>query len=158
MKWLFNFIKKPVNNRMFSSLIENGTVVNIGENVRFRNFNTIIVKNKGVLNIGNNCFFNSYTSINCLGKIEIGNDTIFGEGVRIYDHNHKYDLINGVRNFEKYSIESVSIGNNCWIGSNVIILKGVNIGNNVVIGAGCLIYKSIPDNSIVKLRQELIII
>ena len=42
----------------------------------------------------------------------------------------------------------VSIGNNVWIGGNVVILPGVSIGDNVVIGTGSVVTKSIPDNVI----------
>lgn len=42
----------------------------------------------------------------------------------------------------------IVIGNNVYIGNNVIILPGVTIGNNVIIGAGAVVSKSIPDNSV----------
>ncbi len=42
----------------------------------------------------------------------------------------------------------IVIGNNVYIGNNVIILPGVTIGNNVVIGAGAIVSKNIPDNSV----------
>lgn len=42
----------------------------------------------------------------------------------------------------------IKIGDNVYIGNNVIILPGVTIGNNVVIGAGAVVSKSIPDNSV----------
>ena len=41
----------------------------------------------------------------------------------------------------------IKIGNNVWIGGNVIVLPGVNIGDNVVIGAGSVVNKDIPSNS-----------
>ncbi len=40
---------------------------------------------------------------------------------------------------------SVTIGNNVWIGGNVVINPGVTIGNDVVIGAGSVVTKDIPD-------------
>ena len=40
---------------------------------------------------------------------------------------------------------SVHIGNDVWIGANVVIMPGVTIGNNVVIGAGSVVTKDIPD-------------
>lgn len=40
----------------------------------------------------------------------------------------------------------IKIGNDVWIGGNVVILAGVTIGNNVVIGAGSVVTKDIPDN------------
>lgn len=42
----------------------------------------------------------------------------------------------------------IVVGNNVYIGNNVIILPGVTIGNNVVIGAGAVVSKDIPDNSV----------
>lgn len=43
----------------------------------------------------------------------------------------------------------ITIGNDVYIGNNVIILPGVEIGNNVIIGAGAVITKNIPNNSVV---------
>ena len=42
----------------------------------------------------------------------------------------------------------IKIGNNVWIGGNVIVLPGVNIGDNVVIGAGSVVTKDIPANCV----------
>lgn len=42
----------------------------------------------------------------------------------------------------------IVVGDNVYIGNNVIILPGVTIGNNVIIGAGAVVSKSIPDNSV----------
>jgi maltose O-acetyltransferase len=40
----------------------------------------------------------------------------------------------------------ITIGNDVWIGGNVVINPGVTIGNNVVIGLGSVVTKDIPDN------------
>ncbi|MDU4326324.1 MAG: DapH/DapD/GlmU-related protein, partial [Clostridium celatum] len=40
----------------------------------------------------------------------------------------------------------ITIGNNVWIGGNVVITPGVNIGDNVVIGAGSVVTRDIPAN------------
>ena len=42
----------------------------------------------------------------------------------------------------------ITIGNDVYIGNDVILLPGVTIGNNVVIGAGAVVSKDIPDNSV----------
>ncbi len=42
----------------------------------------------------------------------------------------------------------IVVGNNVYIGNNVVLLPGVNIGNNVIIGAGAIVSKDIPDNSV----------
>lgn len=118
-----------------------------------RNFCFFLVYSDASLIINQNVFFNNGCSINCLEKIEVGENSIFGEGVKIYDHNHKYHYnTDGILKIERneFTTAPIKIGRNCWIGSNVTILKGVDIGDNVIIGAGCLVYKSVPANSIVK--------
>ena len=40
----------------------------------------------------------------------------------------------------------VSIGDNVWVGANVVINPGVHIGNNVVIGSGAVVTRDIPDD------------
>jgi len=42
----------------------------------------------------------------------------------------------------------ITVGNNVYIGNNVILLPGVHVGNNVVIGAGAVVSRDIPDNSV----------
>lgn len=132
----------------------------IKRNFHCRNNCNFLVYPGASLKINENVFLNNGCSINCLYNIEIGANTIFGEGVKIYDHNHLYrcgkeNVLVVERN--NYSTAEIRIGENCWIGSNVTILKGVTIGDNVIIGANCLIYKSIPGNSVVKSKVELTI-
>lgn len=126
-------------------------------NVRVRNDFNITIGRNGKLTIGEHCFFNNSCSINCLGNIKIGNNNQFGEAVLMYDHNHNWQDESQLISDQGYTIGSIEIGDNCWIGSHVVILKDVKIGNNVIIGAGCVIFKSIPSNSIVLSHQKLLI-
>ena len=81
--------------------------------------------------------------------------SIFGEGVRIYDHNHRFS--NYVKPIieQGYNVKSVHIGENCWIGSNCVILPGANIQSDSIIGAGCVISEDIPRGMIVTSNREL---
>lgn len=124
--------------------------IRFGKNVYFRKNSTVTIRRTGKVYIGNNVFFNNYISINCHSNIRIGDNCLFGENVKIYDHNHKFRDKNSPIAGQGYSYGDISIGNNCWIGSNVVILKGVKIGNNVVIGANCVIDKDVAENTIVK--------
>ena len=113
-------------------------------------------KEDGIIKIGENVYFNNFCSINSLCSIEIGDDCIFGENVRVYDHNHKFSKKTEKIMKQGYSKGPIKIGSDCWIGSNVTILKGVNIGDNVIIGAGSIIDKDIPSNFIVKPERNLV--
>lgn len=112
---------------------------------------------EGRLIIGNNVRFNNYCSINCMERIEIGDNTWFGEGVKIYDHNHKYSDKEKPFVMQGMKTGPIHIGENCWIGSNTVILQNVKIGDNCVIGANNLIYKSVPDNTIIKAQSTNLI-
>ena len=106
--------------------------------------------NRGKLIIGENVFFNNNCSLHCLSEITIGNNNQFGEGVKMYDHNHRYKEKNNLISEQGYSLGHIRIGNNCWIGSNVVILKGVHIGDNVIVGTNVVVYKDIASNMIIK--------
>lgn len=132
------------------------STIELGTDVTFRSFVSLEVANNAKLTLGNRVFFNDHCTIRCGKEIEIGRDTMFGDGVRIFDHNHKYSNyhIEKIR----FTADKITIGKNCWIGTNVVILKGVTIGDNVIIGANALIYKDIPANSIVTSQEDLKII
>lgn len=50
--------------------------------------------------------------------------------------------------FHPYSKETI-IGNDCWIGNNVIIMQGINIGDGAIIAAGAVVTKNVEPYSIV---------
>lgn len=109
---------------------------------------TVIIADDGSeLTIGDHVYFNENIMISCKNKIKIGNECKFGPNVCIFDNNHRFDAALGVSN--EHSLGEVEIGSGCWIGSNVVILKGTKIGKNSVIGAGCIISGEIPAASIV---------
>ncbi len=85
----------------------------IRANVVFRHYCNIYVHENALLRIERNVFFNNYCSINCLGEIVIGEFTMFGESVKIYDHNHLYNFTEeGLLHVEreKFNIGKVIIG------------------------------------------------
>lgn len=46
-------------------------------------------------------------------------------------------------------LSKIKIGNDVWLGRNVIITNGANIGNGVIAGVGAIITKDVPDYAIV---------
>ena len=118
-----------------------GNKVNIGSNTM------LSVLNGGNLKIGNNVSFGTGSQIVCHGQIIIGDNTISGPNVMIYDHNHVVDPVYGVHH-KDYITGRVSIGKDTWIGAGSIILNNVTIGNAVVVGAGSVVTKDIPDGCV----------
>ncbi|ROI03789.1 acyltransferase [Kaistella haifensis] len=130
--------------------------IHISENVWINEGNNIAIKNKSTLSIGRNTYITRAT-IACLEKIEIGENCILGEGLKIFDHNHQYTTNPFSVAKTEFNTAPIKIGNNVWSGANCIILKGVTIGDNVILGAGCVIYKDIPANTTVVNAQNLIL-
>ncbi len=122
----------------------------------FREGFHVFIEENAYIYIGANCFFNNYCSITARKSVTIGDNCIFGENVKIYDHNHKYNDLSMPIGKQGFSSKEIVIEDNCWIASNVIILKGVHIGANSVIGAGVIVYKDVPENSVVVCRQDII--
>ena len=102
-----------------------------------------------VLRLGDRVGFSGGTV--CAAKrIEIGDDSIFGANVTIMDtdfHNFKPDHRTDESTAHNRA-QPICIGQNVFVGTGAIILKGVTIGDNSVIGAGSVVTKSIPANVI----------
>lgn len=80
--------------------------------------------------------------------ITIGENVHITNGVRFITHD------GGTLIFRKEIpdleiTKPITIGNDVFIGNNVLLLPGVTIGNRVVIGAGAIVTQDIPDNSLV---------
>lgn len=110
--------------------------------VRFRNIQGI--------SIGDNVFLGTDNFFQGAGGITIGNDVQLGPGVKIWSMNHKYQDIDILIRSQGYDLKAVHIGDDVWIGANVIILPGAKIGNGCVIAAGSVVTdKTIPEYTVV---------
>jgi len=103
---------------------------------------------EAVIEIGDEVAFNNNIFICCAQKVKIGDNCLIGEGVTIFDFEAHGTLPNERRKLGDK--KEVIIGNNVWIGSKVIILKGAKIGDNSVIAAGSVVLgKEYPSNVII---------
>lgn len=96
------------------------------------------------IEIGNNFYANYDCIIIDINKVIIGNNVMIGPRTGIYTAGHPIDA--EIRNLGLEFGKPIIIGNNVWIGGNVVILPEVRIGDNVVIGAGSVVTKDIPSN------------
>ena len=56
----------------------------------------------------------------------------------------------------KMRIKAVHIGDNVWLGANVVVLKGVAIGDNAVIAANSVVSKDVPANMLFHEKRDLV--
>ena len=79
-------------------------------------------------------------------KVEFGDNVFIAPNCGFYTAGHPIDIEQRNKGLE-YA-KPIKVGDNVWIGGNVVVLPGVTIGSNCVIGAGSVVVKNIPDNSI----------
>lgn len=92
--------------------------------------------------IGSRTYINRWTMIDASLVISIGEDVMIGPSCYITDHDHGTSS-GGLVSRQPLVEMPTSIGNNVWIGANVIILKGVNVGNDAIIAAGSVVTKDV---------------
>jgi maltose O-acetyltransferase len=98
------------------------------------------------IRIGSGNYFNRNLMIDGCGSVEIGDENMFGPDVYIADSNHTFEK--GISPKKLPMIRGrVKIGNHCWIGAKVVILKDVELGDGCVVGAGAVVNKSFPSGS-----------
>lgn len=118
-----------------------------GKNIQFKDL--LLSFNGGSIAIGNNCIFKSNVELRSYksGEIIIGNNCYFNNNVVVLGY------------------KSIAIGNDVFVGPNVVIVdhdhdfanrsafvfQRIKIGNNVWIGANSVVLKgvSIGDNAII---------
>ncbi|MFD2905926.1 acyltransferase [Sphingobacterium anhuiense] len=83
-----------------------------------------------------------------IGPVTIGNEVNIGQHVLISGLNHNYEDIQSTIASQGVTVAPVSIGDDVWIGGNVVILSGISIGQHAVIGAGSVVTKDIPAYSV----------
>jgi len=107
---------------------------------------------KAGINIGNGTIFydpiSNVIDVTSPSLLSIGKNVRITHGVTILTHDYSWSVIAGKYGECLGGVSPVKIGNNVFIGTNAIILKGVTIGDNVIIGAGSVITKDCESDSV----------
>lgn len=98
------------------------------------------------IEIGKSFYSNHNLVILDCAKVTIGDNVFIAPNCGIYTAAHPLDA--ETRNKGLEYAKPIKIGDNVWIGGNVVILPGVSIGDNTVVGAGSVVTKDIPANVI----------
>ena len=153
-KLKYKGIQKADPSADFDTL--SGGRIDIGRRCSFGK-NAELAAVEGRIRIGDGVHMGSNCLVVAHGEITVGDGTMFGPHVYIYDHDHVIDRENCAISRSEYETAPVSIGRNCWIGANTVILKGTVIGDNVTVGAGSVVSGSIPGSSIFFQPREKVI-
>jgi len=113
----------------------------------------------GWVSVGDHVFMNRGCRISCIGKVSIGARCLFGPEVVIWEpKNHLLDVDSRRKDawlcpssrIDPYKAggSPISIEEDVWLATRVIVLSGVTVGKGSVVGAGSVVTKSIPAMSV----------
>jgi acetyltransferase-like isoleucine patch superfamily enzyme len=117
-----------------------------------------IVRNEpsGSIAIGAEVYVGDGTLISAAESVIIGDQTLLAHGVQIFDNaSHPFDADERAEHFRmmlglaskrpvRIPSNPVSIGRNCWICTNAIILPGSRIGDRAIVSAGSVVKGEVP--------------
>jgi len=104
------------------------------------------------IEIADEVSFSEGVHISCIERITIGKRVLFGSRVYLSDHNH--GLYKGPMQSSPDEPPTerqlggggpVEIGENAWIGDNVVIVGPISIGRGSIIGANSVVRADVPD-------------
>lgn len=98
------------------------------------------------IEIGDGTFLNYDCIILDASPVKIGRHVFIGPRTCIYTASHPIDAAVRIAGYD--ISKPVTIGDNVWIGGNVVVNPGVTIGENSIIGSGSVVTKDIPSNVI----------
>ena len=151
-----NYKKLGINSFIKNSLIVTPKFISVSNNVFVQPNARIegITNYEGVnfyphIEIGENCTIQQNLHLTCAQNVFIGKNTAIAANVTITDINHPYENIDLPIEKQPLQVIPVSIGEDCKIYNNVVILPGTKIGKHCVIGANSVVLGNFADYSII---------
>ena len=100
----------------------------------------------GDVQVGEGTWVGPFTVLDGVGGLRIGKFCSISAGVQIYTHDSVEWALSGGKAETRRA--PTTIGDRCYIGPNVVIVKGVTIGDGTVIGANSVVIADVPAGSV----------
>jgi acetyltransferase-like isoleucine patch superfamily enzyme len=101
------------------------------------------------IEIGNEVSIEQNLHLTCAGSIKIGTGTAIAANVTITDINHQYEDIQISPERQPIEVKHVSIGENCKLYNNSVILPGVHLGRHTILAANSVVMAGVYEDFIV---------
>lgn len=103
---------------------------------------------KSSIIISNNTFIGDSTQINVGSEFKIGSNCMIAPACIFSDAQHSFGNLDIPMKKQKCNYNPITVEDDVWIGTGVIILSGVVIGKGSIVAAGSVVNKSIPQYEI----------
>ena len=95
----------------------------------------------GELRTGSDCTLNPFTTVR--GSVALGDGVRIGAHTSLLGFNHS--MAPDLPVFRQpHTSAGITVGDDVWIGSHVVVVDGVTIGDHCVIGAGAVVTRDLP--------------
>ena len=136
------------SNSLIDRYVEMTGNIALGNDCVVGSFTILSTAPAARLDVGIDTYINSYTVIGAMEAVSIGNHCIFAAFVSITDGTHGIDDLSIATKHAAIASKPVTVGDNVWLGSGVIVMIGSRIGNDAVVGARSLVREDLPDRSV----------
>jgi acetyltransferase-like isoleucine patch superfamily enzyme len=141
------FVRWPVHGNVLEAMREGR--LRIGAGVLLEPNVWITAPDKARVKIGKGTFLNMGVMIASEQLVEIGDHCMLANGCFVSDSSHRYDDPEKPITWQGFTSKGPTrIGDNCWLGANVVVTSGVTIGERCVVGANSVVTRDIEPFSI----------
>jgi acetyltransferase-like isoleucine patch superfamily enzyme len=108
-----------------------------------------LTSDAGRIAVGGGSFLNLNVMIAAVESVSLGDHCMLANGCLVTDGNHRFDDLEKPVPWQGFTSRGpVTLGDNVWLGANVVVTSGVTIGRRAVIGANSVVIDDIPEFSI----------
>ena len=141
------FARWPVHGNVLEALREGR--LEIGPHALLEPGVWITAPGQARVRIGEGTFLNLGVMVASTALVEIGAHCMLANGCFVTDGNHRFDDRNMPITWQGFTSKGPTrIGDNTWLGANVVVTSGVTIGERCVVGANSVVTTDIPAGSI----------
>jgi acetyltransferase-like isoleucine patch superfamily enzyme len=132
------FVRWPVHGNVLEALREGR--LEIGPHTLLEPDVWITAPGEARVRIGEGCFLNIGVMVAAVALVEIGDHCMLANNCFVTDGNHRFEDRERPVPWQGFTTAGPTrIGDNTWLGANVVVTSGVTIGERCVIGANSVV-------------------
>ncbi len=141
------FARWPLEGNVLEALRDGR--LEVGEGALFEPGVWITAPGDARVKIGEGTFLNRNVMVAAQDLVEIGAHSMLANGCFVSDASHRFDDPERPITWQGFETKGPTrIGENCWLGANVVVTSGVTIGARCVIGANSVVTRDVEAFSI----------
>ena len=103
---------------------------------------------EGEVRIGAKTVLGQECTVSAFQHVSIGRECVVADRAMFIDFDHGIVEVERPIRLQGIYKRDVRVGNNCWVGYGVCVLRGVTVGDNSVLGTSAVVAKDVPDNAV----------